>query len=115
MIWHGHVPTEGGVQWLEARGFERLYVNNPEAQARAAKFLLGLLKRCSEEAGVNGAEDEQIRDALMIVIRGFTSRYPQFLETEYQLDSELGSGTYSVDPLLFREISEIIYDTNDNL
>jgi hypothetical protein len=94
-------------QWVEHRGFERLYGRNPAAQARYVKTLLGQ-KATFTELRMPSAEEQQVVEAIDVVVGFFARKYPEFLEDECQADSDTGSDTYRADPLLLEQVKEIL-------
>lgn len=96
------VPVSPG-QWSEARGFARLYHDNPHYQAHLVKTLCGFREQLIlDHAGDDSGEDVQIIDH---AICEFAQHYPEFLSAQPE-DPELKLGQYEPDPLLLDYFKE---------
>ncbi len=73
------------VQWHEARGFDRVYGRNPEAQARFVKTLLGF-KDIFDWRSLPEIQDTS--QAIGHVISAFAKLYPDFLEPRAAADMD---------------------------
>lgn len=93
-------------QYMERRGFERLYFRNPDAQARYVQSLLGHRAQHTELGPID--ENSLVVVAVTdILIKAFTTNFPDYLQTNYPVDNELGGGTYNADPDLVRRVQDI--------
>lgn len=95
-------PVADFAHFNERRGFERTYVQNPDAQARGARFLLGLLA-LHQEFGPVSPDSAIILKGLKAALRDYTARFPEFL-TRSEVAGELGGGIYAPDPLLLENL-----------
>ena len=93
-------------QWAEARGFERIYHNNPFIQARFAMALCGL----REELILKNGRDEQAESAVAVaeVLKEFALLHGEFLALQEETDPELNMGPYTPDPQLVGTVNRII-------
>lgn len=94
----------GGDQWPESLGFVRLYHDNPGAQARLAKALLGL-RAFELESG-----DPEIVEAIEVVLMAFRNHFGNFMQDEASIDPEVGGEAYKVDSRLITAMLEIAAD-----
>ncbi len=92
----------------EARGFDRVFHNNPDIQAQFVRCLLGFLATQTEFG--ESSRSESVVRALETIIRDFAEKYPEFREEELQRDPEVGRGTYRMDRVLEREINRVLYE-----
>lgn len=107
------VLPDGGAQYLERRGFERLYGKNPIAQVRGIKFLLGL--QVHIEGGATGDHLEQDLLAVTQLLRRFTNDFNEWSKEEYQLDADTGGGVYRCDPELQAAVQSALRNTSETL
>lgn len=99
-------PVDGDSVFSEARGFERIYHRNPEAQARGVQFILGFLA-VHEGPGTAVPESEEIVSGLRLALRDFMIRYPEFL-VRGEIDAELGGGEYKPSPQLLATLLRVL-------
>ena len=105
MLEHGVNAPNLGSQWNEGRGVERALYRNPEAQAKAVKLLIGLLKLY--ELGPQSREKLDRSAELKKIISDFTIRFPDFI-IPGQIDVEVGAGYYTPDEQLLVEVHDIL-------
>lgn len=108
-----HIPVDPA-QWPEARGFARVYVRDPDQQARFIMVMLGFRKDAVEHH--YGGDDAEAVDAIDTVIRTFANRFPQFLEDGFERDEDtyLGRGTYHMDERIGWLIADIINQPDES-
>ena len=92
-------------QWPEGRGFRRVYVRDPDRQARLVKALLGFRQDLREYHG-----DTTTVEAIDVVLRTFHQHFPEFMQVGYQRepDTEWSGGEYNADDRLLRKMQEIL-------
>ena len=92
-------------QWPEARGFGRTYIRDPDRQSCLVKALLGFRREIYERH-----QDEQIIDAIDVVLKAFQAYYPEFMQDGYvrDADSEWGEGVYHADDRLIWQMANIL-------
>lgn len=102
----GQKPLPRTSQWGEARGFERIYHDNPFYQARFAMALCGL----REEIIFKNGLDEECEGADIVgrAIKEFVELHGEFLAPQEETDPEVGMGPYTPDPRLVEKINMII-------
>ncbi|HEY4963793.1 MAG TPA: hypothetical protein VIH90_03800 [Candidatus Saccharimonadales bacterium] len=90
-------------QWPEVRGFRRIYVKDPERQARFVMALIGFKQELKYKA-----HDEDTVKAVDMVLRAFHEHYPEFMEDGMETDSDVGTGIYHMDDRLGNYMSGVL-------
>ncbi len=91
-------------QWPERRGFERVYVYNPEVQAKLINNLFAMVA-----FEVKRSKDGAIIEALEMIIVAFSDKFPEYLSATYDLTGlGCGGGMYIAKPSLLHKASALI-------
>lgn len=97
-------PEIGG-QYPERRAFERKVVKNPFAQAQAARFLVSYRAEAVETG------HHETANAAAVLLQDLCNRYPEFLQNQPDLDSDLGYMQYTADNHLINQVRSVLEGT----